>query len=238
MTKRHYVLCFCENAKNKIYIYSMHFLYWWCWWELSMLKWIHFSKTEPLNIIGCVNAIRLLILVWIKMYSLALMLLSYYSYKDYKYSAVSATMGTRKWVKVTSSPSLRSAAANVSVFVICVQDSERKGFMDRLYAIQDVFISVQNALDEVASYGERIKKWVLCSPPWDFQHSHTSVPYMSFIIKLRLITLMKTFQDICAGHCFYIQYRVIKLQIPSTVKWLTHYWKFIFFFLFCVARRV
>lgn len=30
--------------------------------------------------------------------------------------------------------------------------------MDKLYAIQDVCISVQSALDEVASYGERIKK--------------------------------------------------------------------------------
>lgn len=39
-----------------------------------------------------------------------------------------------------------------------LQDSERKGFMNKLYAIQDVCISVQNALDEVASYGERIKK--------------------------------------------------------------------------------
>lgn len=38
------------------------------------------------------------------------------------------------------------------------QDSEPKGFMDKLYAIQDVFISVQSALDEVASYAERIKK--------------------------------------------------------------------------------
>ncbi|XP_035496089.2 multiple C2 and transmembrane domain-containing protein 1 isoform X3 [Scophthalmus maximus] len=37
------------------------------------------------------------------------------------------------------------------------KDSERKGFMNKLYAIQDVCISVQNALDEVASYGERIK---------------------------------------------------------------------------------
>uniref|UniRef100_A0A8C9RIR8 Multiple C2 and transmembrane domain containing 1 n=1 Tax=Scleropages formosus TaxID=113540 RepID=A0A8C9RIR8_SCLFO len=37
------------------------------------------------------------------------------------------------------------------------EDSERKGFMDKLYAIQDVCISVQSALDEVASYGERIK---------------------------------------------------------------------------------
>ena len=32
--------------------------------------------------------------------------------------------------------------------------------MDKLYAIQDVFVSVQSALDEVASHGERIKKWV------------------------------------------------------------------------------
>lgn len=32
--------------------------------------------------------------------------------------------------------------------------------MDKLYAIQDVFISVQSVLDDVASYGERMKKWV------------------------------------------------------------------------------
>ncbi|KAL7836730.1 hypothetical protein AOLI_G00280140 [Acnodon oligacanthus] len=37
------------------------------------------------------------------------------------------------------------------------KDSEKKGFMNKLYAIQDVCISVQSALDEVASYGERIK---------------------------------------------------------------------------------
>lgn len=49
------------------------------------------------------------------------------------------------------------------------QDSEPKGFMDKLYAIQDVFISVQNALDEVASFGERVKKyvfWVNKFPLW------------------------------------------------------------------------
>ena len=44
------------------------------------------------------------------------------------------------------------------------QDSERKGFLDKIYAIQDVFLSVQTALDEVASYGERIKKWVSHAP--------------------------------------------------------------------------
>lgn len=30
--------------------------------------------------------------------------------------------------------------------------------MDKLYAIQEVCVSVQNILDEVASFGERIKK--------------------------------------------------------------------------------
>ncbi|KAJ8006138.1 hypothetical protein DPEC_G00125130 [Dallia pectoralis] len=36
-------------------------------------------------------------------------------------------------------------------------DPERKSFFNKLYAIQDVCISVQSALDLVASYGERIK---------------------------------------------------------------------------------
>lgn len=48
-------------------------------------------------------------------------------------------------------------------FLHSCQESEHRGFMDKLYAIQDVFISVQSALDEAASYGERIKKWVLPS---------------------------------------------------------------------------
>ncbi|XP_074425729.1 multiple C2 and transmembrane domain-containing protein 1 isoform X2 [Larus michahellis] len=37
------------------------------------------------------------------------------------------------------------------------KDNEKKGFMNRLYAIQEVCVSVQNILDEVASFGERIK---------------------------------------------------------------------------------
>lgn len=56
-----------------------------------------------------------------------------------------------------SSPSLSFFPPPTSLSVL-LQDSERKGFMNKLYAIQDVCISVQNALDEVASYGERIKK--------------------------------------------------------------------------------
>ncbi|KAL8203620.1 UNVERIFIED_CONTAM: Multiple C2 and transmembrane domain-containing protein 1 [Gekko kuhli] len=44
------------------------------------------------------------------------------------------------------------------------QDSEKKGFMNKLYAIQEVCVSVQNILDEVASFGERIKNGAR-SPP-------------------------------------------------------------------------
>ncbi|XP_074474506.1 multiple C2 and transmembrane domain-containing protein 1 isoform X6 [Sebastes fasciatus] len=46
------------------------------------------------------------------------------------------------------------------------KESEHKGFMDKLYAIQDVFISVQSALDDVASYGERIKNTVNWTVPF------------------------------------------------------------------------
>ncbi|XP_070706080.1 multiple C2 and transmembrane domain-containing protein 1 isoform X2 [Pempheris klunzingeri] len=46
------------------------------------------------------------------------------------------------------------------------KESEHKGFMDKLYAIQDVFISVQSALDEVASHGERIKNTVNWTVPF------------------------------------------------------------------------
>ncbi|XP_072310310.1 multiple C2 and transmembrane domain-containing protein 1 isoform X1 [Eucyclogobius newberryi] len=46
------------------------------------------------------------------------------------------------------------------------KESEPKGFMDKLYAIQDVFVSVQNALDEVASFGERIKNTINWTVPF------------------------------------------------------------------------
>lgn len=52
-------------------------------------------------------------------------------------------------------------------FFIVFQDSEKKGFINKIYAIQEVCISVQNILDEVASFGERIKKWVMLTcEPW------------------------------------------------------------------------
>ncbi|XP_043968838.1 multiple C2 and transmembrane domain-containing protein 1 isoform X4 [Gambusia affinis] len=56
------------------------------------------------------------------------------------------------------------------------KDSERKGFMNKLYAIQDVCISVQNALDEVASYGERIKNTF-----------NWTVPFLSWLVIVALV---------------------------------------------------
>ncbi|MCI4392596.1 hypothetical protein PGIGA_G00147580 [Pangasianodon gigas] len=64
------------------------------------------------------------------------------------------------------------------------KDSERKGFMNKLYAIQDVCISVQSALDEVASYGERIKNTF-----------NWTVPFLSWlaIVALCVATLVVYF---------------------------------------------
>uniref|UniRef100_A0A673MG98 Multiple C2 and transmembrane domain-containing protein 1-like n=1 Tax=Sinocyclocheilus rhinocerous TaxID=307959 RepID=A0A673MG98_9TELE len=45
-------------------------------------------------------------------------------------------------------------------------DSEKKGFLDKLYAVQDVIITVQNALDEVACFGERVKNTFNWSVPF------------------------------------------------------------------------
>uniref|UniRef100_A0A8C1BF20 Multiple C2 domains, transmembrane 1b n=1 Tax=Cyprinus carpio carpio TaxID=630221 RepID=A0A8C1BF20_CYPCA len=59
----------------------------------------------------------------------------------------------------------------VSVFMDCTydkmnSDSEKKGFLDKFYAVQDVIITVQNALDEVACFGERVKNTFNWSVPF------------------------------------------------------------------------
>lgn len=38
------------------------------------------------------------------------------------------------------------------------QESERKGIIERIYMVQDIVSTVQNILEEIASFGERIKK--------------------------------------------------------------------------------
>ncbi|NWQ76162.1 MCTP1 protein, partial [Columbina picui] len=64
------------------------------------------------------------------------------------------------------------------------KDSEKKGFMNRLYAIQEVCVSVQNILDEVSSFGERIKNTF-----------NWTVPFLSWlaIVALFLFTVILYF---------------------------------------------
>ncbi|KAJ8285476.1 hypothetical protein GJAV_G00027220 [Gymnothorax javanicus] len=72
-------------------------------------------------------------------------------------------------------------------------DSERKGFMNKLYAIQDVCISVQNALDEVASYGERIKNtfnWTVPFLSWLAIVALCVATVVIYFIPLRYIVLV------------------------------------------------
>uniref|UniRef100_A0A671XJ28 Multiple C2 and transmembrane domain containing 1 n=1 Tax=Sparus aurata TaxID=8175 RepID=A0A671XJ28_SPAAU len=71
-------------------------------------------------------------------------------------------------------------------------ESEHKGFMDKLYAIQDVFISVQNALDEVASHGERIKNtfnWTVPFLSWLAITALCSATVLLYLIPLRYLVL-------------------------------------------------
>ncbi|XP_053336868.1 multiple C2 and transmembrane domain-containing protein 1 isoform X2 [Clarias gariepinus] len=72
------------------------------------------------------------------------------------------------------------------------KDSERKGFIDKLYAIQDVCISVQSALDEVASYGERIKNtfnWTVPFLSWLAIVALFGATLIVYFIPLRYIIL-------------------------------------------------
>ncbi|XP_051499506.1 multiple C2 and transmembrane domain-containing protein 1 [Apus apus] len=64
------------------------------------------------------------------------------------------------------------------------KDSEKKGFMNRLYAIQEVCVTVQNILDEVASFGERIKNTF-----------NWTVPFLSWlaIVALSVLTIILYF---------------------------------------------
>ncbi|XP_040841985.1 multiple C2 and transmembrane domain-containing protein 1 isoform X2 [Ochotona curzoniae] len=64
------------------------------------------------------------------------------------------------------------------------KDSERKGFINKIYAIQEVCVSVQNILDEVASFGERIKNTF-----------NWTVPFLSWlaIVALCVFTLILYF---------------------------------------------
>uniref|UniRef100_A0A6Q2YSL0 C2 domain-containing protein n=1 Tax=Esox lucius TaxID=8010 RepID=A0A6Q2YSL0_ESOLU len=72
------------------------------------------------------------------------------------------------------------------------KDPERKSFINKLYAIQDVCISVQNALDVVASYGERIKNtfnWTVPFLSWLAIAALCVTTILVYCIPLRYIIL-------------------------------------------------
>nr|XP_047902573.1 multiple C2 and transmembrane domain-containing protein 1 isoform X9 [Anser cygnoides] len=75
----------------------------------------------------------------------------------------------------------------------CYQDSEKKGFMNKLYAIQEVCVSVQNVLDEVASFGERIKNtfnWTVPFLSWLAIVALCVFTIILYFIPLRYIVLV------------------------------------------------
>ncbi|XP_032940807.1 multiple C2 and transmembrane domain-containing protein 1 isoform X3 [Catharus ustulatus] len=73
------------------------------------------------------------------------------------------------------------------------KDSEKKGFMNRLYAIQEVCVTVQNILDEIASFGERIKNtfnWTVPFLSWLAIVALTVFTIVLYFIPLRYIVLV------------------------------------------------
>ncbi|NWV42954.1 MCTP1 protein, partial [Grantiella picta] len=73
------------------------------------------------------------------------------------------------------------------------KDSEKKGFMNRLYAIQEVCVTVQNILDEIASFGERIKNtfnWTVPFLSWLAIVALSVFTVILYFIPLRYIVLV------------------------------------------------
>uniref|UniRef100_A0A7N5K827 Multiple C2 and transmembrane domain-containing protein 1 n=1 Tax=Ailuropoda melanoleuca TaxID=9646 RepID=A0A7N5K827_AILME len=73
------------------------------------------------------------------------------------------------------------------------KDSEKKGFINKIYAIQEVCISVQNILDEVASFGERIKNtfnWTVPFLSWLAIAAFCVFTVILYFIPLRYIVLV------------------------------------------------
>ncbi|XP_048187230.1 multiple C2 and transmembrane domain-containing protein 1 isoform X6 [Perognathus longimembris pacificus] len=73
------------------------------------------------------------------------------------------------------------------------KDSEKKGFINKIYAIQEVCVSVQNILDEVASLGERIKNtfnWTVPFLSWLAIVALCVFTVILYFIPLRYIVLV------------------------------------------------
>ncbi|XP_076783157.1 multiple C2 and transmembrane domain-containing protein 1 isoform X2 [Arvicanthis niloticus] len=73
------------------------------------------------------------------------------------------------------------------------KDGEKKGFINKIYAIQEVCVSVQNILDEVASLGERIKNtfnWTVPFLSWLAIVALCVFTVILYFIPLRYIVLV------------------------------------------------
>uniref|UniRef100_A0A8C2ALC3 Multiple C2 domains, transmembrane 2a n=1 Tax=Cyprinus carpio TaxID=7962 RepID=A0A8C2ALC3_CYPCA len=66
----------------------------------------------------------------------------------------------------------------VCLFFLSLQESEKKGLMEKIHMIQEIVLTVQNTLDEVACIGERVKNTF-----------NWSVPFLSFLACLVLFLL-------------------------------------------------
>uniref|UniRef100_A0A8C7CDR6 Multiple C2 and transmembrane domain containing 1 n=1 Tax=Oncorhynchus kisutch TaxID=8019 RepID=A0A8C7CDR6_ONCKI len=91
------------------------------------------------------------------------------------------------YILISSGKDTRQDVVSVPVIVYVSH-----GFINKLYAIQDVCISVQNALDEVASYGERIKNtfnWTVPFLSWLAIVALCVATVLIYYIPLRYIVL-------------------------------------------------
>ncbi|XP_068191681.1 multiple C2 and transmembrane domain-containing protein 1 isoform X2 [Antennarius striatus] len=72
------------------------------------------------------------------------------------------------------------------------KESEHRGLLEKLYAIQDVFVSVQSALDEVASHAERVKNTVNWTVPflsWLAVAALGAASALLYLVPLRYVVL-------------------------------------------------
>ncbi|XP_034402595.1 multiple C2 and transmembrane domain-containing protein 1 isoform X2 [Cyclopterus lumpus] len=72
------------------------------------------------------------------------------------------------------------------------KEAEPKGFMDKLYAVQEVLVSVQSALGEVASHAERIKNsvnWTVPFLSWLAMAAMCVATVVLYLVPLRYLVL-------------------------------------------------
>ncbi|XP_056288942.1 multiple C2 and transmembrane domain-containing protein 1 isoform X1 [Pseudoliparis swirei] len=72
------------------------------------------------------------------------------------------------------------------------KEAEPKGFLDKLHAVQEVLVSVQSALDHVASHAERIKNTVNWTVPflsWLAMAALCSASVLLYLVPLRYLVL-------------------------------------------------